>query len=129
MVSHLRKAPEGSYYTDDEGNKVDCSGQVLVDATTGLPSVVSTADNFLGNVNPEWRGGFSTSFKYKSFSLNMLFSYQWGGNRFSVTDGILSYQGKLANSLEGRYDGIVAEGVNLISTNEDGTSVCRQTIR
>ena len=55
----------------------------------------------------------------------MLFSYQWGGNRFSVTDGILSYQGKLTNSLEGRYDGIVADGVNVISTNEDGSAVCQ----
>ena len=121
----LKRAPEGSYYTDDEGNNIDCSGRVLVDATSGLPSVVSTANNYLGNVNPEWRGGFSTSLKYKNFALNMLFSYQWGGNRFSVTHGILSYQGKLTNSLEGRYDGIVADGVNVISTNEDGSAVCQ----
>jgi hypothetical protein len=117
----LKRAPEGSYYTDDEGNNIDCSGRVLVDATSGLPSVVSTANNYLGNVNPEWRGGFSTSLKYKNFALNMLFSYQW----FSVTHGILSYQGKLTNSLEGRYDGIVADGVNVISTNEDGSAVCQ----
>ncbi|MFZ2287521.1 MAG: SusC/RagA family TonB-linked outer membrane protein [Bacteroidales bacterium] len=121
----LKRAPEGSYYTDDNGNRVDCSGQVVLDATTGLPTVNTTADNFLGKVNPDWRGGFSTSFSYKSFSLNMLFSYQWGGNRYSVTNGILSYQGKLTNSLEGRYDGIVAEGVNVLSTNEDGTAVCQ----
>ena len=121
----LKRAPEGSYYTDDDGNQVDCSGQVILDATTGLPTVNATADNFLGKVNPDWRGGFSSSFRYKGFTLNMLFSYQWGGNRYSVTHGILSYQGKLTNSLEGRYDGIVAEGVNVISTNEDGTAVCQ----
>lgn len=121
----LKRAPEGSFYTDTEGNQVDCSGQVILDATTGLPSVESTADHFLGKVNPDWRGGFSTSMRYKNFSLTALFSYQMGGNRFSVTNGILSYQGKLANSLEGRYDGIVAEGVNVVSTNEDGTAVCQ----
>lgn len=121
----LKRAPEGSYYLDDNGNKVDCSGQVILDATTGLPTVNSTADNFLGKVNPDWRGGFSTSLRYKNLSLNMLFTYQWGGNRYSVTHGILSYQGKLTNSLEGRYDGIVAEGVNVISTNEDGSTVCQ----
>ncbi len=121
----LKRAPEGSYYTDTNGNQVDCSGQVILDATTGLPSVESTADHFLGKVNPDWRGGFSTSLRYKNLSFSALFSYQMGGNRFSVTNGILSYQGKLANSLEGRYDGIVAEGVNVLSTNEDGTAVCQ----
>lgn len=121
----LKRAPEGSYYVDGSGNQVDCSGQVILDATTGLPTVNSTADNFLGKVNPDWRGGFSTSLRYKSISLSMLFSYQMGGNRYSVTHGILSYQGKLTNSLEGRYDGIVAEGVNVISTNEDGSTVCQ----
>ncbi|MFN2336483.1 MAG: TonB-dependent receptor domain-containing protein [Bacteroidales bacterium] len=121
----LRRAPEGSYYIDGNGDQVDCSGQVILDATTGLPSVENTADHFLGKVNPDWRGGFSTSLRYKNLTLSGVFSYQWGGNRYSVTNGILSYQGKLTNSLEGRYDGIVAEGVNVLSTNEDGTSVCQ----
>jgi TonB-linked SusC/RagA family outer membrane protein len=121
----LQRAPEGSYYIDDNGKQVDCSGMVILDATTGLPSVESTADHFLGKVNPDWKGGFSTSLRYKGLSLNMVFSYQWGGHRYSVTNGILSYQGKLTNSLEGRYDGIVAEGVNVLSTNEDGSAVCQ----
>lgn len=121
----LKRAPEGSYYTDNNGKRIDCSGQVILDATTGLPSVESTADHFLGKVNPDWRGGFSTSLRYKNLTFSALFSYQMGGHRFSVTNGILSYQGKLTNSLEGRYDGIVAEGVNVLSTNEDGTTVCQ----
>lgn len=119
----LKKAPEGSYCLDENGNQYDCSGKVVLDANTGLPSLVSTADNFLGKVNPDWRGGFNSSFRYKNFTLNMMFNYQWGGNRFSVTNGILSYQGKLKNSLEGRYDGIVAEGVNLVSKDGNGTEV------
>jgi TonB-linked SusC/RagA family outer membrane protein len=121
----MRKAPAGSYYLDDDGNQIDCSGQLILNSTTGLPSLVSTADNYLGKVNPDWRGGINTSVRYKNLTLSMLFSYQWGGNRFSVTNGILSYQGKLKNSLEGRYDGIVAEGVNIISTNADGSAICQ----
>lgn len=120
----MKKAPEGSYYLDANGDKVDCSGKVLINPTTGLPSVISTADNYLGKVNPDWRGGLNTTLKYKNMTLGMTFAYQWGGHRFSVSDGILSYQGKLKNSLEGRYDGIVAEGVNLVSTNTDGSSLC-----
>ncbi|MFA6335558.1 MAG: TonB-dependent receptor [Bacteroidales bacterium] len=122
----LKKAPEGSYYTDSEGNQVDCSGKLLLDSKTGLPTLNSTADTFLGSVNPDWKGGLNTSFKYRNWTLNMAFSYQWGGHRFSVTDGILAYQGKLKNSLEGRYDGIVAEGVNMVSVNEDGSYVCKE---
>ena len=117
----LKRAPEGSFYTDNNGERVDCSGQVLIDATTGLPSVESTADHFLGKVNPDWKGGFGTSLRYRNLSLSALFSYQMGGHRFSVTHGILSYQGKLTNSLEGRYDGIVAEGVNMTGAGEDAT--------
>jgi TonB-linked outer membrane protein, SusC/RagA family len=116
----LKRAPEGSYTVDGNGNRVDVSGQVIIDAATGLPSLTTNPDVHLGKVNPDWRGGFNTSFRYKGFTFNAMFSYQYGGNRFSVTNGILSYQGKLANSLEGRYDGIVAEGVNVVSADENG---------
>ena len=116
----LKRAPEGSYYLDANGNSVDASGQVIIDPVTGLPSLTTDPDVHLGKVNPDWRGGFNTSFRYKNFSFNAMFSYQWGGRRFSITHGILSYQGKLANSLEGRYDGIVADGVNVVSTDENG---------
>jgi hypothetical protein len=116
----LKRAPEGSYYVDGNGNQVDVSGQVIIDAATGLPSLTTDPDVHLGKVNPDWRGGFNTSFRYKNFNLSAMFTYQYGGHRFSVTNGILSYQGKLANSLEGRYDGIVAEGVNVVSTDENG---------
>ena len=57
----LQKAPEGSYYLDEDGNKVDCSGQVLIGAD-GLPTLTSTADNLLGKVNPDRRGGLNASF-------------------------------------------------------------------
>jgi hypothetical protein len=116
----LKRAPEGSYYVDGNGNHVDVAGQVIIDATTGLPSLTTNPDVYLGKVNPDWRGGLNTSFRYKGFALNAMFTYQYGGHRFSVTDGILSYQGKLTNSLEGRYDGIVADGVNVVSTDENG---------
>src|SRR5690606_22348209 len=42
------------------------------------------------------------------------------GNAFSVTNFALSYQGKLKNSLEGRYDGLVHPGVNVVE-NPDGS--------
>lgn len=117
----MKRAPEGSFYTDANGNQVDASGMMILNETTGLPSYTA-ADNpvYLGRVTPDWKGGFSTTLRYKGLSLNAFFSYQWGGNRFSVTNGILSYQGKLTNSLEGRYDGIVASGVNVVNVDGNG---------
>lgn len=116
----LRRAPEGSYYTDANGNRVDASGMVIIDENTGLPNLTQDPDVHLGKVNPDWRGGFNTQIRYKNFSFNAMFTYQWGGRRFSVTHGILSYQGKLKNSLEGRYDGIVPVGVNPVDVDGDG---------
>jgi hypothetical protein len=39
--------------------------------------------------------------------LNMLFSYQWGGKPVLSFPGILSYQGKLKNSLKGSMTGLL----------------------
>ena len=48
----------------------------------------------------------------------MTFAGQYGGKAYSVTNFALSYMGKLTNTLEGRYEGLIHEGVNL---NPDGT--------
>ena len=52
----------------------------------------------------------------------MTFSAQLGGKTYSNTAAILGYQGKLTNSLEGRYDGLVAPGVQ-VSTDSEGNTV------
>ena len=116
--------PEGSYYLDENGNKVDCSGQVIIDEKTGICS--SSEDGglrYLGNVNPDWTGGISTSFRWKDLTLSANFSAQIGGRTYSVSAAILGYQGKLTNTLEGRYDGLVAPGYNFVGVDEDGNSI------
>lgn len=115
-----QRAPEGSYYLDENGNKVDCSGMKLIDASTGYPVLDTQPDREIGKVNPDWTGGLTTTFRYKNVTLGATFSAQYGGNCYSVTNFCLGYQGKLTNSLEGRYDGLVVTGVNAIK-NADGT--------
>lgn len=123
----LQRAPKGSYYIDENGNRQDASGMVIIDPNTGLPSMTPEPNVHLGKVNPDWRGGLNTSLRFKGLTLSAMFSYQWGGNRFSVTHGILSYQGKLKNSLYGRYDGFVAKGVNVVDP-ETGEYQLNETI-
>ncbi len=115
-----QRAPEGATYIDENGNEVSCAGMKLVNVENGMPVLDDTPDRRIAKINPTWRGGLSMNFRYKDFTLGMNFTAQMGGHTYSVTHAQLSYMGKLANSLEGRADGLVVEGVNAI-TNEDGT--------
>lgn len=113
-----QRAPEGAYYLDDNGNKIDCSGMPLVDEKTGYPILDDSPNRRIGKVNPDWRAGMTQSFTYKNLTLSATFSAQYGGHCFSVTNFALSYQGKLKNSLPGRYDGLVHNGVNATTDAE-----------
>jgi TonB-linked SusC/RagA family outer membrane protein len=59
-------------------------GQKILSATTGKPVKSTTASQVIGNVNPDWTGGISNSFTYKSFSLSFLIDVQKGGDIFSL---------------------------------------------
>lgn len=110
------RAPEGAYYMD--GNqKVNVAGQVIVDPVTGNP-VLGEELLDLGSIFPDWKAGMTQTITYKNFTLNLTFAGQYGGKAYSVTNFALSYMGKLTNTLEGRYEGLIHEGVNL---NPDGT--------
>ena len=115
------RAPEGSFYTDENGNKVDCSNAVIVNASNGRSSLTAP-DRRIGRVDPKWKGGFGTTFRYKSLSMTANFTAQMGGHSFSVTNFALAYQGKLNNSVEGRPAGLVIDGVNA-TTNAAGETV------
>ena len=109
----LQTAPEGAFYYDADGRKVDCSGQHIVDAATGNPVLDATNLKDLGSIYPQWKAGLTTSLRYKGLTLTASFAASYGGRAYSLTNSILSYMGKLTNSLEGRYDGLVHPGVNV----------------
>jgi len=110
------RAPEGSTYTDNDGNTIDCSGAIIVNSSSGRPSLTSPNQR-IAKVNPTWKSGFGSSVRYKNLSLSANFTAQMGGNCYSVTNFALSYQGKLKNSLAGRPAGLVVEGVNAVTTD------------
>lgn len=109
----LQTAPEGAFYYAADGRKVDCSGQHIVDAATGNPVLDATNLKDLGSIYPQWKAGLTTSLRYKGLTLTASFAASYGGRAYSLTNSILSYMGKLTNSLEGRYDGLVHPGVNV----------------
>lgn len=78
----------------------DANGNVVVDAN-GLPKI-STTNKTLGKFTPEWTGGISNTFSYRSLSLSFLIDASVGGSIFSNTNKTGKYTGVLANTLSGR---------------------------
>ncbi len=50
----------------------------------GLWEVSSTTSNVIGNINPDWIGGISNTFKYKDLTLSFLVDVRQGGDLFSL---------------------------------------------
>lgn len=55
--------------------------------------------------------GFSNSFSYKGFSLNILIDAKIGGNIYSMTNAHMYSFGRHAGTLPGREEGIIGKGV------------------
>lgn len=51
---------------------------------TGYYKISSSSDKVIGNVNPDWIGGFTNTFSYKGLSLSFLIDIQQGGSIFSL---------------------------------------------
>ncbi|MEO8577199.1 MAG: hypothetical protein ABI556_10885 [Gemmatimonadales bacterium] len=79
----------------------------------------------LGNIQPDWTGGWNNSFRFRNFSLNALIDMRRGGNIVSITNFFGEYSGVLKSSLKGRevdFDnpGIVVDGID-INTGQPNT--------
>lgn len=118
------RAPQGAFYVDESGRKIDCSGQIIVDPSTGNPKLTEGIKDF-GSIYPDWKAGASLSFKWKGLGISASFVGSVGGKAYSLTNAIFSYMGKITNSLEGRYDGLVTPGV---VQNSDGTFTRNTTV-
>ena len=96
------------YLRDSATHKLITSG--------GLP-LKDPVRRILGNVNPDWTGGWANEFRYKSVALNMLLDMRHGGQNFSVGNWWGTYAGILNTTLKGREadwnkPGIVVDGID-----------------
>ncbi len=92
-------------------------GHIIYDVNNGLPLLTDTI-MYLGNATPRWRFGFGNEFRYKNIRMNVLFDGHFGGKAYSNTYSTLMREGKLTQSLPGRYNGIIGDGV---IRNPDGS--------
>ena len=90
------------------------TGKMLT--ANGLP-LRNPTKQILGNVNPDWTGGWANEFRYKNYALNVLLDFRRGGQNFSIGNWWGMYAGILESTLEGRevdWDkpGLVIDGID-----------------
>lgn len=90
------------------------TGQLLL--ADGLPQRAASK-SILGNVNPDWVGGWANELRYKNFTLNTLIDIKRGGQNFSIGNWWGTYAGILETTLKGREadwnsPGLVVQGID-----------------
>lgn len=78
----------------------------------GVPRAVEGERKTLGEGVPPLTLGFTNSFSYKNFSMNILVDGKFGGQVFSGTNTLLYGNGLHKNTLEGRETGLVVSGID-----------------
>jgi len=91
-------------------------GKTVVNSS-GLPVILSNEFNTIGSSNFDYTMGLSTSFRYKSLSLNVVFDYRQGGYFFSNTARMLDWNGNGTNTMfNERQPFLVPNSVKEITT-------------
>jgi len=75
----------------------DDQGRIIVDRTTGRPTVTSTLQN-LGSTNPRYLWGFNTSVNYKGFKLTATADWRIGGRMTTEILQNMAFNGTLPES-------------------------------
>lgn len=83
----------------------DANGNITYNATTGLPVISPTADQFVGNANPDFLLNLNNQFSYKNINVSFLIDGRFGGLVSSSTEQWLDYKGLSKRSGEARDAG------------------------
>ncbi|MET6999623.1 SusC/RagA family TonB-linked outer membrane protein [Chitinophaga defluvii] len=86
----------------------DEAGNLLIDPNTGL-LIRSTEQQMIGDPNPDFKAGLSTTLNYKGIFLNALFDMTKGGDLYSVTVSSLLGRG-VTKDTEDRERGYIIPG-------------------
>jgi len=92
------------------------TGKLLLSG--GLPQR-NTTKRILGNVNPDWVGGWGNEVRYKNYTLNTLVDIRSGGQNFSIGNWWGMYAGILESTLKGREVDWDKPGLIVEGTDED----------
>ena len=93
----------------------------------GYP-VVSATPRVLGNIQPNWTGGWQNTFSFKGIVLSALVDVRSGGSLFDEGTGTGRWTGQYAETALGREEGVIGKGVVNIGTAEQPNFVANTTI-
>jgi TonB-linked SusC/RagA family outer membrane protein len=103
------------------------NGQPIV-GENGYYLRTETSDIILGDINPDWVGGFNNAFSYKDWTLSFLVDFQQGGSIFTLDQWYgmatgLYEETDYTNDLGNPVRAPISEGGGLIlpGVKEDGT--------
>lgn len=82
----------------------------IINAADGTPTLGADLE-LQGNYNPDWMMGVQNALSFKGMSLSALLDIRKGGIVVSRTKTIASTSGQLKETLKGRENGLVSEGV------------------
>ncbi|MDB9941310.1 SusC/RagA family TonB-linked outer membrane protein [Flavobacteriaceae bacterium] len=112
-----------------EGGSIgDIYGRVLTGEVNsdGVPIGSAAPDVLLGNAQPDWKGGWSNTIKYKDLSLRFLIDARMGGQIYSQTSADLDRNGVSKRSLQYRESGVVVNGTNTGTGSANTQSITGQ---
>ncbi|MEO7211338.1 SusC/RagA family TonB-linked outer membrane protein [Mucilaginibacter sp.] len=102
---------KGALSYDGNGNPVkNAAGALVVDNET-----------YLGNVNPDWSGGITNTFRYKNFRFSFLIDGQFGGKIFEDGARWANFFGNSRATLLGRDGTYIPQG--MVNTGTDAAPV------
>lgn len=122
---------------DADGNPTaDAKPVVIANPLGGVRYQKTTAPETIGNINPDWKGGISNRFTYKSLAFSFLIDCQKGGQFFSLdtwygyATGLYDFtaetnsNGKNVRDLPSDDGGYIIDGAVIqTGTNADGTPI------
>ncbi|HWB92725.1 MAG TPA: SusC/RagA family TonB-linked outer membrane protein [Puia sp.] len=98
---------------------VDAKGNPIID-DNGWYTVNTNGYQYEGNIMPKIIGGFSNSFSYKSFTLDLMVDYRFGGKLVSIPTYYMKGAGMFKSTLKYRdaaHGGIAYDAVDDASNN------------
>jgi TonB-linked SusC/RagA family outer membrane protein len=112
------EAREGQPYGALYGNAYARDKATGLIYTDGGLTVASAQKQVLGNITPDWVGGWSNTFTYKNLTVGGLLDIRRGGSLWSVTNWFGDYAGVLKSSMKGREvdwnnPGYVVHGIDI----------------
>ena len=98
------------FLRDDKGNLVTDGGLLQPGAR-----------RVMGNIQPDWTGGWSNTLSYKHFVVSALVDVHTGGDIFSISNMFGQYSGVFAATMRGREVDFDNPGITVKGVNKDGT--------